>query len=540
MRRFGRAQCFGLLAILFSTSVFAVPASYTATPVFSTSTLRVVTNITAQSARGYCAQVQIRNVGANADQGWQVDFDLAGDSLKYLKQAEYSIAGSRVTVAPYPQKANIEAGRSTDFEFCTEGNAGPAPFRQSVTVSHRAPSASLMTQYTVDDKTFDEREDRRHGGDSGERADYCVSVSIFNRGPDDIYDWRLAFNLGADQLVSLDHGRADGDTGRLVVAPATDDSSIKNGERRVVKFCARAPRVACIRHGDENEREKDHEEEREENRLHVSILSPADGAVVPGEHVFVRGTYSGPANTAVTVNGVVAIVDGAHFYANDVPLSVGANKITAVAATLRGRPAMDVSTVTRSGDTILDFNATATNGSAPLATRFAFGFDSGNPIASISIDYEGDGVVDLVTADPAVLLTHIYAQPGVYLPQLTVTDASGAVYVKTYAIQVVNTDAIAAIAESLFTGLRQDLACGDVHAALGYLTAGARERYRPVFKKLGPHFPRILAEWSPLQRSIVTAEYAEYAVNRAINGENRIFLIYFVQDADGVWRIESM
>ena len=29
----------------------------------------------------------------------------------------------------------------------------------------------------------------------------------------------------------------------------------------------------------------------------------------------------------------------------------------------------------------------------------------------------------------------------------------------------------------------------------------------------------------------------EYAINPVIDGVNRVFLIYFVQDVDGVWRI---
>ena len=43
-----------------------------------------------------------------------------------------------------------------------------------------------------------------------------------------------------------------------------------------------------------------------------------------------------------------------------------------------------------------------------------------------------------------------------------------------------------------------------------------------------------------LQRVEIDRPIAEYAVNRVINGEDRIFLIDFIVDNDGVWRIEAM
>ncbi|MFN8544254.1 MAG: hypothetical protein U0807_08605 [Candidatus Binatia bacterium] len=45
---------------------------------------------------------------------------------------------------------------------------------------------------------------------------------------------------------------------------------------------------------------------------------------------------------------------------------------------------------------------------------------------------------------------------------------------------------------------------------------------------------------SPLQAVNISARFAEYAVTRTIAGESRLFLIDFIRDADGVWRIASM
>jgi len=52
--------------------------------------------------------------------------------------------------------------------------------------------------------------------------------------------------------------------------------------------------------------------------------------------------------------------------------------------------------------------------------------------------------------------------------------------------------------------------------------------------------PEIIASYSPLQRVSVQADIGEYAINRTINGQNRLFLVYFLKDADGVWRLDAM
>ena len=38
----------------------------------------------------------------------------------------------------------------------------------------------------------------------------------------------------------------------------------------------------------------------------------------------------------------------------------------------------------------------------------------------------------------------------------------------------------------------------------------------------------------------VAGGVGEYAINRVIDGVNRIFLVYFLQGTDGVWRIDAM
>ena len=55
-----------------------------------------------------------------------------------------------------------------------------------------------------------------------------------------------------------------------------------------------------------------------------------------------------------------------------------------------------------------------------------------------------------------------------------------------------------------------------------------------------PNYTAIAGSFSPLKRLAISADIGEYAINRTIDGVNRIFFIYFLLEADGVWRIDSM
>jgi hypothetical protein len=72
------------------------------------------------------------------------------------------------------------------------------------------------------------------------------------------------------------------------------------------------------------------------------------------------------------------------------------------------------------------------------------------------------------------------------------------------------------------------------------LSASAQQRYSSAFDVLLPYFPQIVASFSAVQAVAFLSELGEYAISRVINGENRIFFIYFGRDSDGVWRLQSM
>ncbi|MGR9107844.1 MAG: hypothetical protein ACU843_13020 [Gammaproteobacteria bacterium] len=67
----------------------------------------------------------------------------------------------------------------------------------------------------------------------------------------------------------------------------------------------------------------------------------------------------------------------------------------------------------------------------------------------------------------------------------------------------------------------------------------ASNRFRD-FEQLFLRIPQIISSYSPQQQLSISSSIGEYGVNRQINGETKVFLIYFLLDTDGVFRVESM
>ena len=88
--------------------------------------------------------------------------------------------------------------------------------------------------------------------------------------------------------------------------------------------------------------------------------------------------------------------------------------------------------------------------------------------------------------------------------------------------------------------MKTALTAGDKARAMQYLDASAQQRYGAVFDVLLPSMPQIAATFSDPQSVSLSDGIGEYAINRTINGENRIFFIYFGLNGDGVWRLGSM
>jgi hypothetical protein len=162
------------------------------------------------------------------------------------------------------------------------------------------------------------------------------------------------------------------------------------------------------------------------------------------------------------------------------------------------------------------------------------------PIDTLAIDYDGDGQDDLVTTDSSLPLTHTFASPGLYRARIRVTDHEAGVHEAHHAVLVENAFAMDALFQAIWTGMNTALVSGDTSTAATFLTRRARDYYGPAWNVMLPHMFSIIESYSPLRGFTVGPDVAEYWLTRTIQGESRLFFVYFVRDVDGVWRLEAM
>ena len=270
----------------------------------------------------------------------------------------------------------------------------------------------------------------------------------------------------------------------------------------------------------------------------VTVTSPASGATINGDSVTVSGTVQGPINTGVAVNGVAAVVIGNTFTALNVPLQKGANTLTVAATTPDRQTATQTVSVTSSGPALVQVAASPAQGVAPVGVTFTLSNRTGNAIQSIRADYTGSG--SFVSVNPSAALTNSYTAPGTYQAGFIITDSTGATYTQIVPVIVQDAAQIDQTLRAAWSGFTTALASRDTTQALQYFNNQAQEKYQPVLQTLAASLPQIAGSFSQPRSVSITDGIGEYAINRTIDGINRIFFIYFLRDADGVWRIDSM
>jgi hypothetical protein len=271
----------------------------------------------------------------------------------------------------------------------------------------------------------------------------------------------------------------------------------------------------------------------------IVIESPAAGAALTGSDVLVTGSVEGPANTGVVVNGVVASNQGSRFFAA-VPLHEGYLPIEAVATTPEGATASASVAITVGGAPDYEVVPTTRIGFAPTGMAFAFTNRTGSTITRVDADFEGDGRIDRTSTSPAPTFSTAYYSPGTFTPRFTLRDSSGRTYTLTTQIVIRDRAILDQELRSLWSAFVATLAAGDVDGALSYFTLQGRQRYAEALEELRGELPGIAASFSQPQTFLLSNDIGEYAVNRTLDGRDMIFLIYFLRDVDGIWRLDSM
>ncbi|HEX5055039.1 MAG TPA: hypothetical protein VFX02_00935 [Gammaproteobacteria bacterium] len=275
----------------------------------------------------------------------------------------------------------------------------------------------------------------------------------------------------------------------------------------------------------------------------VDITSPADAASITTNTVNVTGTFTGPVNSTVIVNGKVACISGNSFYLNSLPLQTGANAITARLTVPVGLGPQDGVTVNRTGNSIYTVTVDIDCGLAPLAAKFRISTTLPN-IQRVEFDYDGNGTTDQTVSNLFQILTqsfgHTYQNPGVYPFVLKVFDTSQVQFNLPLNIVVLDEEDIDARIRSVWNGMNSALTTSDTDAATQYFSLGVRGIYGPILGSLSTHLPEIEDDFSDITKINIQDDTAEYAVLRVVNGDAKVFILQFSRDDDGLWRLREM
>ena len=161
----------------------------------------------------------------------------------------------------------------------------------------------------------------------------------------------------------------------------------------------------------------------------ITITNPADGVSFNASRVNVFGNFTAASLHQITVNDIVAFVNGTNFEALNVTLAGGANTITAVIEDLTGVTnafSINVTGLTNSDGSMnspVQLQATPVAGFAPLTVTFSVQANVPGTIQQVFYDFNGDDLADFATNN-LDSFTYTYETNGEYFPVVTIqTDA---------------------------------------------------------------------------------------------------------------------
>lgn len=271
----------------------------------------------------------------------------------------------------------------------------------------------------------------------------------------------------------------------------------------------------------------------------LTILSPLEGEVIGRSEVLVKGTVTDSTGqeVGVRINGVLGNIYNGQFVANHVPLTDGVNTLTVTATDILGNTATaSVNVQSIPASDYITFSANIETGIAPLQTTLKI--DSTFPFTASTLSTSGPGSAQ-ITAVSASEYQATFTVEGIYFITARVTDGQGVLHTDTVAITVLNATQMDTLLKGKWDGMKAALAAGNMSGAMAFITPGAQSRYRPGFEALGPDLSTIIESLPNIELLDMGQDSAEYVIVRPQNGQNRLYIIEFSRDANGLWKIQA-
>lgn len=281
--------------------------------------------------------------------------------------------------------------------------------------------------------------------------------------------------------------------------------------------------------------------------LSAVISSPSLGATTNESSIDVVGSFTGPVNTGITVNGIVGYVaaDGS-FLVPAVPLVTGTNSLVLTATTLPGASYTTSSSIVMTDDPPpIQVQTTSPSAMAPASILFAYSIGAlpnAASVSSISIDYTSDGTPDFTgtsLSDAPNLVT--YLTPGTHTLTFKVVDSNGITYTAKRAVLVQDMNVQRSMLCDVYGYLKDRLTASDAIAASSVYEEEIRPQYLSLFNALDTRMSSIVSQLGTVSTGFVGPGFAELQLIRDNDNQTRnAYPLRMSRGTDGVWRITGM
>ena len=277
--------------------------------------------------------------------------------------------------------------------------------------------------------------------------------------------------------------------------------------------------------------------------ISLQITYPVDGSEIAGAAVSVKGAvvHENGLETAVVVNGVLAIVAEGRFIADNVPLSQGENIISIAATDDAGFTKLESVTVYADESAIhIRLVADPVWGVPPFETTLRI--DANFGFVSSQMSYLGPDSIETLESGIEEFRVRIPAK-GLYTFMVEAADEAGNSYESEATVEALDETALDTLLRSKWDGMKAALIAGDISAALEFHQPDTWERYGAIYNALGDQLPALVENMREMSPVYIGGTRAKYEILREHELEGQTvevtYYIYFSRDMYGIWKIDK-